>query len=72
VRGSAPALDRLLAAVRDAGFLPLDRALELAACGAEAELAAQLGSLPASAIRLVPGLGVHTADFVGRLQAAGA
>jgi hypothetical protein len=69
---TAPALDRLLAAVQDAGFLPLDRALELAACNAEADLAAQLGRLQSPTIRLVPGLGVHTADFVGRLQAASA
>jgi hypothetical protein len=69
--GTAPALDRLLAAVQEAGFLPLERALEVAACPTEAELAAQLGGLQSPTIRLVPGLGVHTVEFAGRLQAAG-
>jgi hypothetical protein len=69
--GTAPALDRLVAAVHEAGFLPLERALELAACAAEPELAAQLGRLQSPTIRLVPGLGVHTVEFAGRLQAAG-
>jgi hypothetical protein len=63
-------LDHLLADLREAGFLPLERALALAGCADEADLAGRLAALSTTDVRLVPGVGLHTAAFLGQLQAA--
>jgi len=71
-RGAAPvaALDRVLAAVREAGFLPAERALTLAGCAEEAELAGRLAAAGVEDVRLVAGVGLHTEAFLRRLHGA--
>jgi len=66
----AAPLDHLLAVLREAGFLPLERALALAGCTDEADLAGRLTALATTDVRLVPGVGLHTEAFLGQLQAA--
>jgi hypothetical protein len=71
---SAPArsgpLDPLVAAVREAGFLPVERALALAACVDEQDLALRLAAANADDLVLVPGVGLHTRQFLDRLHGA--
>jgi hypothetical protein len=70
---SAPpvaALDRVLAAVREAGFLPTERALTLAGCAEEAELAGRLAAAGVEDVRLAAGVGLHTDAFLRRLHGA--
>ena len=64
------ALDRVLAAVREAGFLPTERALALAGCAEEAELAGRLAAAGVEDVRLVVGVGLHTEAFLRRLHGA--
>ena len=66
---SAP-LGQLLVAVREAGFLPVERALGLTACADEAELAGRLAVAGVEDVHLVPGVGLYTEAFLHRLQAA--
>jgi hypothetical protein len=66
----AAALDRVLAAVSEAGFLPTERALTLAACADEAELAGRLAAAGVEDVRLVAGVGLHTEAFLRRLHSA--
>jgi hypothetical protein len=67
---AAGPLDGLLAAVRAAGFLPLERALAVAACAEEADLAGRLAAAGPHDIHLVPGVGLYTEAFLHTLQAA--
>jgi hypothetical protein len=64
----AAALDRVLAAVREAGFLPTERALTLASCGDEAELGGRLAAAGVEDVRLVAGVGLHTEVFLRQLH----
>jgi hypothetical protein len=64
------ALDRVLAAVREAGFLPTERALTLAGCADEPELAGRLAAAGVEDVRLVAGMGLHTEAFFRRLHGA--
>jgi len=66
----AAALDRVLAAVREAGFLPAERALALAGCVEEAELAGRLAAAGVEDVRLVADVGLHTEAFLRRLHGA--
>jgi hypothetical protein len=61
-------LDHLLQAVRAAGFLPPERALTLAGCGDEAELAGRLAAAAVDDVHFVPGVGLHTEAFLQRLH----
>jgi hypothetical protein len=63
-------LDHLLQAVRDAGFLPPERALALAGCADEAELAGRLAAAGIEDVRLVANVGLHTQTFLRRLHDA--
>jgi hypothetical protein len=65
---AATSLDQVLAAVREVGFLPTERALALAACGDEAELAGRLAAAGVEDVRLVTGVGLHTEVFLRRLH----
>jgi hypothetical protein len=68
---SAPTLaplDRVLVAVSEAGFLPTERALTLAGCADEGELAGRLAAAGVEDVRLVPGVGLHTEAFLRRLH----